>query len=405
MSKLYSRFGIEIEYMIVDRKSLVVRPIADQLIFAASGTLENSCQRNNMAWSNELVMHVIEMKTEEPRTELNGVDRDFQTQVADANRLLADMDAMLLPTAMHPFFDPLRETRLWPHGNQEIYQAFDRIFDCKGHGWSNLQSTHINLPFETDSEFVRLHSAIRLLLPLMPALAASSPICEGKRAHMMDMRLEFYRKNCRRIPSVTGKVIPEAIHSIQEYHERILSRIYRDIAPYDPDGILQEEWTNARGAIARFERNTVEIRVLDCQECPQADLAIAQFIVTILRHLTESSRDPADFLKQQTNDLENLLLHTIAYAEDCLVQDESYLELLGLENRGITTVGDILYQLLEKLSTPGTPWRKPIEHILRRGCLARRIRRATGREPSHARIVEVYQQLAHCLDQDILFDA
>lgn len=406
MSTLYSRFGIEIEYMIVDRESLVVRPIADQLLFDASGSYENACLRGNMGWSNELVMHVIEIKTEAPRTDLAGLGSDFQTQVTDANHMLAKHDAILLPTAMHPFFDPVRETRLWPHGDQEIYQAFDKVFNCRGHGWSNLQSTHINLPFGTDDEFVRLHSAIRLLLPLMPALAASSPIYEGKRAHMMDMRLEFYRKNCRRIPSVTGKVIPEPIHSIQEYHERILNRIYADIAPYDPDSILQEEWTNARGVIARFERNTLEIRVLDCQECPRADVAIVQFIVAILRHLTEGAlRDPSEALKQQTNDLENLFLRTITYAEDSLVQDESYLSLLGLDSKGTQTVGDILHQLLQKLSRPETPWRKPIEHILRRGCLSRRIRRATGRQPSHTKLVDVYQQLAHCLREGIQFDA
>ena len=35
---------------------------------------------------------------------------------------------------------------------------------------------------------------------------------------------------------------------------------------------------NSRGAIARFDRNAIEIRVIDVQECPKADLAIAIFI-------------------------------------------------------------------------------------------------------------------------------
>ena len=50
--------------------------------------------------------------------------------------------------------------------------------------------------------------------------------------------------------------------------------MYDDIAPLDPDAVLQHEWLNARGAIARFDRNTIELRVLDVQECPRADLAI-----------------------------------------------------------------------------------------------------------------------------------
>jgi gamma-glutamyl:cysteine ligase YbdK (ATP-grasp superfamily) len=107
--------------------------------------------------------------------------------------------------------DPLRETKLWPHQNNEIYQAFDRIFDCRGHGWSNLQSCHINFPFETEEEFGRLHAAIRLVLPLLPALAASSPYKEGVRGEDLDTRLATYRTNCARVPLVTGNVIPEQV--------------------------------------------------------------------------------------------------------------------------------------------------------------------------------------------------
>jgi hypothetical protein len=89
---------------------------------------------------------------------------------------------MLLPTGAHPLMDPFTETRLWPHEHKEIYNLYNRIFDCRGHGWSNLQSTHLNLPFSGDAEFKKLHAAIRLLLPLIPALSASTPLLDGKNA-------------------------------------------------------------------------------------------------------------------------------------------------------------------------------------------------------------------------------
>jgi len=60
--------------------------------------------------------------------------------------------------------------------------------------------------------------------------------------------------------------------------ERIHQRIFRDIAPFDPENILRHEWLNSRGAIARFERSAIEIRVLDIQECPAADLAVVAAI-------------------------------------------------------------------------------------------------------------------------------
>ena len=109
-----------------------------------------------------------------------------------------------MPTAMHPWMDPHAEARLWPHEYNAVYAAFNRIFDCRGHGWSNLQSTHINLPFRGDEEFGRLHAAIRLVLPIIPGVAASSPAADGRLSGLLDSRLDAYRSNARRIPSISS---------------------------------------------------------------------------------------------------------------------------------------------------------------------------------------------------------
>lgn len=403
---LFKRFGVELEYMIVDAASLQIRPIADKIIHAMGRARENEIKHGPLAWSNELVLHVLELKTGSPASSLTGLENLFQKEVRFLNDMLSDYAACLLPTAMHPWMNPTRETHLWPHGDRAIYQAFDRIFDCRGHGWSNLQSTHLNLPFADNEEFIRLHSAIRLVLPLLPALAASSPLVEGQRGHMLDMRLEYYRHNCRRIPSVTGHVIPESVKSRREYEEKILQRIYADIAPLDPDRILQEEWLNARGAIARFERGTIEIRILDIQECPLADIAILQFVTAILKQLASGELSPATAQRAiPTADLEEIFLGTIAYAEDTVVQNPAFIEAFGLSAEKPRTVGDILHCLLRRLSSPRTPWRGPIELMLRRGCLSRRIRRATGRNPTRSTIADVYQKLASCLHRGEQFDA
>src|SRR3954462_5006799 len=97
--------------------------------------------------------------------------------------------------------NPDVETRLWPHDNAEIYSAYDQIFGCRSHGWANLQSMHVNLPFANDTEFARLHAAVRLVLPLLPALGASSPFAEGRAPGPLDLRLQAYRANSPSIPS------------------------------------------------------------------------------------------------------------------------------------------------------------------------------------------------------------
>jgi carboxylate-amine ligase len=176
---LFQGFGIELEYMLVDAGNLDVAPVADRLLEAESGAPGSECLRGAFAWNNELARHVIEFKTNGPSTRLAPLAEGFAAEVRHANLLLAGQGCRLLPTGMHPWMDPGRETVLWQDEDRQIYAAFDRIFACQGHGWSNLQSMHLNLPFADDAEFGRLHAAIRFLLPILPGLCASSPVRDG----------------------------------------------------------------------------------------------------------------------------------------------------------------------------------------------------------------------------------
>jgi len=99
--------------------------------------------------------------------------------------------------------------------------------------------------------------------------------------------MEFYRHNADRVPSVAGAIVPERVWTREAYERDLLGRIYADMAPLDPEGILRHEWANARGAIARFDRGAIEIRVIDLQERPAADLAIAALTVAVVRALVE----------------------------------------------------------------------------------------------------------------------
>ena len=187
---LFEGFGVELEYMIVQRGNLRVLPITDKLIYDEVGAYLSDVEFGDIAWSNELVLHVVELKTDGPARSLVGLSEKFQRHVQKINGMLAKYDAMLLPTGAHPLMNPYTDTQLWPHEHNAIYEAYNRIFDCRGHGWANLQSTHLNLPFADDEEFGKLHAAIRILLPLIPAISASSPILDGKVTGLQDTRLE-----------------------------------------------------------------------------------------------------------------------------------------------------------------------------------------------------------------------
>jgi glutamate---cysteine ligase / carboxylate-amine ligase len=398
---LFECFGIEIECMIVDRLSLAVAPICDRLLEQVGGGYETEVERGELAWSNELALHVVELKTNGPATTFAGLATRFQQHVQEINGLLAPMSACLFPTGMHPWMDPHRELRLWPHENDHIYRAFDRIFDCRGHGWANLQSMHINLPFGDDAEFARLHAAIRLVLPILPALAASSPFVDGKTQPRADMRLSYYRHNADRIPSVAGQVVPEPVYSKAAYEREILQKIYDDMATLDPEGILRNEWVNARGAIARFDRSAIEIRVLDTQECPTADLAIAEAVIAVVRALVDEVDLPsAQQQKWETSRLSAILEESVTHGDGAILDDSEYLAVFGLSEK-VLSAGQVWQALVQRHLKPESG--DAISMVVANGCLASRIRRAAGAEPSRSKLEAVYRQLRDCLQTGQIF--
>jgi glutamate---cysteine ligase / carboxylate-amine ligase len=404
---LFQGYGVELEYMIVDARTLDVRPIADRLIEAASGAIENEIERGAFAWSNELARHVIEIKTNGPAAQLGGLAAGFAAEIARIDALLARHEARLLPTAMHPWMDPTREFALWPHGDREIYAAFDRIFDCRGHGWANLQSAHLNLPFADDDEFGRLHAAARALLPLLPALAAASPFVEGRHEGQLDARLDVYRHNAARVPSLAGAVVPEPVFTQADY-QALLASLYADLAPLDPDGTLHHEWVNARGAIARFDRMALEIRVLDVQECPRADLAIAWAVARTLRALCDPDpRHQARLRALATAPLADLLARTTAQAERAAVEDADLLRALGLDGRA-RTAQEVWQELFDRhlaSDRDGAEHGPALAVLLEEGCLARRILHRVGEKPTRDALTALYRELADCLREGRLLRA
>ena len=402
---LFEAYGVEIEAMLVDAATLSVRPECDRLM-AAVGGAEGDVEMGDIAWCNELTLHVLELKTNGPAPSLAGLVGKFHESFLRANRELEATGAVLMPGAVHPWMDPHTETVLWPHEYTEVYHAFDRIFGCSGHGWANLQSTHLNLPFRDDEEFGRLHAAIRLVLPLIPAISAASPYLEGSRAGALDARLVAYRGNARRVPSVTGQVVPEPAFTREQYEREILGRIYADMAELDPEGILRHEWANARGAIARFDRSTVEVRVIDAQECPSADLAVVAAVTEVVRALAVGPLAGRDArLDPSTDELAALLGATTVEAERAQVGVRGLLGVLGV-GTAARTAGQVWSALMDRFPPPDpdAEWTRALEGILRHGPLARRLVAAAGEAPTRACLAEVFRDLCRCLERNEAFE-
>jgi carboxylate-amine ligase len=393
--------------MVVDRSTLNILPIADQLLKDFAGEFIGEVERGDVTLNNELALHVIEFKTSKPAPSIDPLPNLFQNEIKEVIKGLKKYNATLMPSAMHPWMDPHQEFKIWPHDNSIIYDTFDKIFHCKGHGWANLQSTHLNLPFSGDSEFARLHSSIRLLLPLIPAMAASSPFADGKATGIKDFRIDTYKKNAQKMFSVTGHVIPEVCLSKAEYEKNILNPLYKDLAPYDPQGVLRFEWANARGAIARFERNSIEVRLVDIQECPVADCAIVSLFTSLLKELcSERWNSIEQYNSLSCEQLLAILNEVYVKGEEAIISDHRYLEMFGW-NSSKTPSAKILWEhIISSLSGQNSipaHFSAPLSHILSHGTLSTRIVKSVGNSVNQSALHATYQELVQCLEKGILF--
>ncbi|WP_431137047.1 glutamate-cysteine ligase family protein [Psychroserpens mesophilus] len=400
---LFEVFGIELEYMLVKTSDFKVAPDVDKLLTLKNGVLTSDVDNGKIAWSNELVAHVVELKTNGPTSNLETLSDDFHKNVLEINALLKPYNVQLLPTASHPLMNPLKDTKLWKHSYSEVYELYNRIFDCNGHGWSNVQSTHINLPFYDDKEFEKLHAAIRIVLPLIPGLCASSPILEGRLTGFMDSRLEFYKTNQKEIPEMTGMVIPERVFSKVDYYSTIFEPIKRAIKPYDTQKILDHHFLNSRGAIARFDRNAIEIRLVDIQECPKADIAICILIIEVLKAMVHKEFCSLQNQKKWTKlELFEILNDGIKHGDHSKVCNLDYTSLFGIKQT--STMQDIWKHLYNHVKPNiSSEHQNAIELILAQGTLSTRILKAIGKDASEKKIKQVYLKLAECLETNQLF--
>jgi gamma-glutamyl:cysteine ligase YbdK (ATP-grasp superfamily) len=260
----------------------------------------------------------------------------------------------------------------------------------------------VNLPFANDDEFARLHAAIRLVLPLIPGLAAASPFLDGGAAGALDGRMRAYAGNARRVPSVAGGIIPRPVSSRDEYERLILEPIYEDLESLDPDGVLRHEWVNARGAIARFDREAIEIRVIDAQECMGANLAVVAAVVQVVRALTEGELANRDLARDpDTASLIQMLEEAVVGGEEAVLDDSGLLCALGLPP-GPTTLARLWRTLVERdpPHDPHLEWTPHLDTILAHGTLATRMIRAAGADPDRASLRGLARRLCDCLTSD-----
>ncbi len=294
--------GPEHEYALVNQE-LKPLPISDKIIKAHCGRMVNFIEQPEFTFGKEMQLHVMEIKANQPFKTPIEFEETMQNAVQNLSQIVQRHGAMLLGTGMHPLLK-LQDTAVWPHYHKKIYKEYGKIFNLNQHGWLNIQSFHLNLPYQKQADAVQIHNQLANLCAYLPAISASSPFYEGKNGRDQDNRLQFYKVNQKEVPSVTGDIIPDYASSLEQYKRDVIERYSRDLADAGADKtLLNREWVNSRGVIFRFDRCALEIRVIDEQECIKSDVALACFVRAALRGLLADEAEllPHDVLVKDFN--------------------------------------------------------------------------------------------------------
>ena len=401
----FSVAGMELEYPIVDR-DLNVASLVEPAFRVLAGRGTSDVDLGAVGFSNEIADHVLEVKTTEPVESLAGAEAVLVEGIRRFSAVLRErFDARLMPTSMHPWMDPANG-RTWKRSGSRIYGTYERLFDLRTHGWMNVQANHLSLPMGREVEAVAMYNAAALLIPYLPALAASSPIYQGDLQPAVDNRLAWILEHQARIPESQGEIVPERVESLGDYRRRILAPMYAALDRLPDTGAIRHEFFNARGAVFKASSKRMEVRVLDTQECVRMDVAVNVFVRSALKFYAECK--DAGRLAPPPHDV---LVSDFRAA----IRDGSQARVLaphfaGLDRdaEGKASVRDVLRQMLEgarkAVRRDEVPYLELAARVIETGSLSERIRAAL--QPygdadddtftDHAR--RIYIELMDCLE-------
>jgi gamma-glutamylcysteine synthetase len=263
----------------------------------------------------------------------------------------------------------------------------------------------VNLPLGTDEEAAAMLNAAALLTPYLPALAASSPMHDGEIQPAVDNRMAHVLHHQDRLPESMGVMVPEYVTSLADYRKRVVKPMLAACGRLPDAGAIKGDFLNARCAVVKSYRSSIEIRCLDMQECVKMDVALAVFVRWALKALTGRVLSGKQALPAHALLVEDL--HAVVqHGTRARVNAPHAAKTARRDAQGKADVRDVLRDLLalarREVRADEAPYLGLVEGIIERGNLSERI--AASLEP-HVKDEDgftdaarrVYVELGDCL--------
>ncbi|MBM3176726.1 MAG: hypothetical protein FJZ78_01850 [Bacteroidetes bacterium] len=396
MGILAESFGLAVEYFVVDVDNLKLAKVPAEvysLSFQGPYQLFRSPQPG-----------IIRLTANTARQNINYLDYGLAETVVAINTKLAAHKMCLMPGSMHPLSKSSELAGFMPANPSE--EAMAKLFTPSGHGWLNRAGCDVRLSFLDDDEFSRLHAAARIILPIVPALTASSPVFEGMRTGLRSNSWKNFIDRYSKFPDLQAGEIPEPVFSEKKYEETILDPIRKMVASKGLGEVLSAEVINARAVTADFKSKEIVIQSTESQECPAAQMAVSRLIMEAIRAMAnEQWVTHEQQMRAVTSNLAGLIIESAEGGMGAEVFSSEYLSFFGMDDT--KTIREVWRHIFETLSlNPEKPlarYEQELSVILQQGSLSDRVLTVLGENPQQDQVLSVYKNLCDCLNQNRLF--
>ncbi len=381
--------GPEHEFSLVNSE-MKPMPIAEEVIDEYYGRISNVLYLPKFAIRKEFPLHIVEIKARNPFNSPELLEESMQAAVKSFLEFIdKKYHAQLLGTGMHPL---LRLEETSARSNDKIAQEFSKVFPLRRHGWLNIQSFQLNLSYSTEEEAVSLHNVLAQLCAYLPAISASSPICEGQLTTYDDFRLFNYKMKSLEIPSIAGDVVPDYISSFEQFRSEVSDRYSRDLSSAGVSIEDFADYVNQRMIVFKFARNAIEIRVMDEQECIKSDVALSCFIRSTIRGLLALNNEPLPH-KLLVNDYNSI------------IKDGLEAEILNPAGKTARQICQYFFNIAsEHADEQEKKYLWIIEKRIKEGNLSKIIRERVAKRAQKTTfdqaIISIYSELAKCVSDN-----
>ncbi|HSQ93247.1 MAG TPA: glutamate-cysteine ligase family protein, partial [Methanoregula sp.] len=134
--------GTEHEFSIND-PAFNPRPVSDTILKTLCGRYESEILFGDVKLGKELQKTVLEFVPRNHADSIAALEGQLVRGIRKFYHVFRDR-YLLLGLGMHPTLR-LEETAVWNHDEGEYYEAYDRLFNIRQHGWLNIQALQVNL--------------------------------------------------------------------------------------------------------------------------------------------------------------------------------------------------------------------------------------------------------------------